>query len=43
MSDTVIATQAAHDLIVRLVARHGSLMFIQSGGCCDGSAPVCLR
>jgi uncharacterized protein (DUF779 family) len=42
MSDTVIATQAAHDLIMRLKARYGSLMFMQSGGCCDGSAPVCL-
>jgi uncharacterized protein (DUF779 family) len=43
MSDTVIATDAARDLIVRLVARYGSLMFVQSGGCCDGSAPICLR
>jgi uncharacterized protein len=43
MSDTVTATKAAHDLITRLKAHYGSLMFVQSGGCCDGSAPVCLR
>ena len=43
MSDTVIATGAAHDLIARLKTRYGSLMFVQSGGCCDGSSPVCLR
>lgn len=43
MSDTVTATKAAHDLIMRLKARYGSLMFVQSGGCCDGNAPVCLR
>ena len=40
MSDTVIATDAARELIVRLKARYGSLMFVQSGGCCDGSAPL---
>ena len=43
MSDTVRATEAARDLIARLVARYGSLMFVQSGGCCDGSSPVCLQ
>ena len=35
------ATEAALQLISRLVARHGPLMFHQSGGCCDGSAPMC--
>jgi len=35
------ATQAALDLIERLRAQHGPLMFHQSGGCCDGSAPMC--
>lgn len=43
MSETVTATEAARDLIVRLVARYGSLMFMQSGGCCEGSAPMCLQ
>ena len=42
MSETVMATEAARDLIVQLKARHGSLIFMQSGGCCDGSSPVCL-
>jgi uncharacterized protein (DUF779 family) len=34
-------TQAAVDLLVRLRERHGDLMFHQSGGCCDGSSPMC--
>ncbi len=42
MSETVIATNAARDLIVRLKARYGPLIFMQSGGCCDGSSPICL-
>jgi len=37
----VIATDAALDLIRRLQAKYGDLMFHQSGGCCDGSAPMC--
>jgi uncharacterized protein (DUF779 family) len=37
----VIATGAAKALIERLAALHGALMFHQSGGCCDGSAPMC--
>jgi uncharacterized protein (DUF779 family) len=38
----VSATPAAEGLIARLTAEHGSLMFHQSGGCCDGSAPMCF-
>ncbi|MET8682251.1 DUF779 domain-containing protein [Streptomyces sp. NPDC004647] len=34
-------TPAAADLLRRLHAAHGPLMFHQSGGCCDGSAPMC--
>lgn len=34
-------TPAALELIERLWAMHGPLMFHQSGGCCDGSAPMC--
>lgn len=34
-------TPAAEDLLRRLRATHGPLMFHQSGGCCDGSAPMC--
>ena len=37
----VLATDAAVALIERLRARHGALLFHQSGGCCDGSAPMC--
>ena len=38
----VVATEAALALIRELQARHGPLMFHQSGGCCDGSAPMCF-
>ncbi len=37
----VLATDAANDMIEQLRQRHGPLMFFQSGGCCDGSAPMC--
>ncbi|GAB1331440.1 DUF779 domain-containing protein [Streptomyces sp. NPDC093260] len=37
----VVLTEAAEDLVRRLAARHGPLMFHQSGGCCDGSSPMC--
>ena len=37
----VDATPAALELIERLRAKHGPLMFHQSGGCCDGSSPMC--
>ena len=36
-----LATDAALALIDRLKAKHGPLMFHQSGGCCDGSSPMC--
>jgi uncharacterized protein (DUF779 family) len=41
MPRRVVATPAALALIERLTAQHGPLMFHQSGGCCDGSAPMC--
>lgn len=37
----VLATDAALALIDRLKAKYGPLMFHQSGGCCDGSSPMC--
>ena len=37
----ILATPAADALIARLTDQHGPLMFHQSGGCCDGSAPMC--
>jgi len=39
--ERVVATAAALALIEQLRKRHGPLMFFQSGGCCDGSAPMC--
>ncbi|WP_454788329.1 DUF779 domain-containing protein [Mycolicibacterium lutetiense] len=36
-----LITVAAADLLARLQERHGALMFHQSGGCCDGSSPMC--
>jgi len=37
----VITTPAAVALIEKLRAKHGPVMFHQSGGCCDGSSPMC--
>jgi uncharacterized protein len=34
-------TAAAAELVRALRAQHGELLFHQSGGCCDGSAPMC--
>ena len=47
MSDTtyysrVAVTDAAATLLRQLTVQHGPLMFHQSGGCCDGSAPMCF-
>jgi hypothetical protein len=36
-----LVTAAAADLLRRLQDRYGTLMFHQSGGCCDGSSPMC--
>jgi uncharacterized protein len=41
MVPRVLITQEAADMVARLKAMHGPLMFHQSGGCCDGSAPMC--
>ena len=38
----VAVTEAAKEVINQLKAKHGNLMFHQSGGCCDGSSPMCL-
>jgi hypothetical protein len=37
----VTATPAALDLIGELKGRYGAILFHQSGGCCDGSSPMC--
>ncbi|WP_300012014.1 DUF779 domain-containing protein [Pseudonocardia sp.] len=41
MARRVVLTPAAADLLVKLTEIHGPLMFHQSGGCCDGSSPMC--
>lgn len=41
MVEKVTASDQAVELIERLKNRHGQLMFHQSGGCCDGSSPMC--
>ena len=37
----VDVTEEARALLRQLTAQHGPLMFHQSGGCCDGSSPMC--
>lgn len=39
--ERVLATPAALALIAELQARYGPILFHQSGGCCDGSSPMC--
>jgi uncharacterized protein (DUF779 family) len=39
--ERVSATPEALTLMARLERKHGPLMFHQSGGCCDGSSPMC--
>ena len=39
----VSATEAALEVITHLEAAHGPLVFHQSGGCCDGTSPICLK
>lgn len=41
--ERVAVSEAAAALVRRLVAEVGPLMFHQSGGCCDGSSPMCFR
>ena len=43
MAAQIVATDAALAALARLTAEHGPLMLFQSGGCCDGSSPICLR
>lgn len=41
--ERIKATPAALGLIEKLKERYGPLMFHQSGGCCDGSSPMCFE
>jgi uncharacterized protein (DUF779 family) len=40
--ERVSVTDAASAVIEKLRQQHGELMFHQSGGCCDGSSPMCF-
>ena len=42
MVERVIATSEAETIIAHLKQKHGPLLFHQSGGCCDGSSPMCF-
>ena len=41
MLDKVSATPEALALLAEIIADHGPVLFHQSGGCCDGSSPMC--
>ena len=43
MLDQVEATDAALELIEEIKKDYGDVIFHQSGGCCDGSAPMCFQ
>lgn len=40
-TERLAVTPAATEILKRLKEEHGELVFNQSGGCCDGSAPMC--
>jgi hypothetical protein len=42
-SHRIVITPRAAALLKELKERHGPVLFCQSGGCCDGSVPLCLR
>ncbi len=42
MTERVSATPTAVKLIEQLSAQYGPIVFIQSGGCCEGSGPLCI-
>ncbi len=40
--ERISITEEAKAIVDKLREKHGELMFHQSGGCCDGSAPMCF-
>jgi len=42
MTERISATPSAIKLIEQLAAQYGPIVFIQSGGCCEGSGPLCI-
>ena len=43
MIPRILISPEAQQLIAQLKQQHGTLMFHQSGGCCDGSQPMCFE
>ena len=43
ITERISVTEKAIAVIDQLREKHGELMFHQSGGCCDGSAPMCFE
>lgn len=43
MIQRVLITPEAEKVVAQLRSRYGNLMFHQSGGCCDGSQPMCFE
>ncbi len=41
--ERIVATPGAREAIAEVTADGGPIMFFQSGGCCDGSLPICFR
>lgn len=41
--ERVIITDAAKEIVDKIRDEHGELIFHMSGGCCDGSAPMCFE
>ena len=41
--ERISVTEKAEEVIEQLREQHGELIFHQSGGCCDGSAPMCFE
>jgi uncharacterized protein (DUF779 family) len=41
--ERIVATPSAREAIAEVTADGGPIMFFQSGGCCDGSLPICFR
>ena len=42
MTTRLSSTKETRDLLYELIQNHGPVVFHQSGGCCDGSAPMCF-
>jgi uncharacterized protein (DUF779 family) len=42
MIQRILISDKAKESINQLRAKHGAIIFHQSGGCCDGSSPICL-